>query len=656
MWIVSGCRSTPRLFATISRCPSLYYRADVKVFSDIDDRSLELLFDNALRSCEPLTAELSRLALLQQRGPTEMWRGLQAAMVAIHRAAEASQQPHPHDSESARLHVIDSKQRAFATVRSRFEELLSVFQVAFVYQHAKLLEQSEHVEAAMQELERVAAQANAQLAREIDGDTQLRDATRAVAQSADTLKAREQAERDAKRAFLLDEQRCAALQSEIERERAAIELELAETLPELAAATASLAQIDKHHITELKSFTSPPQLVRLVMQAVCVLLGRPPTWTEALRTLADIRFLERLRSFDRDHVDPSLIARAKLYTNHPDFSMDNMKRASLASTTLCKWVLAIVRYFEVMTRVAPTQRTLEHAERSFQAVDELVRAERDKLVSLELEINELRASHARAGRLEEELQRNRDKRVKWTSKVSEFSNVLAGWQRAVAKRHGKLKVQRTLLIERCVVVAATLVYGSAATASERSWLGTESRMIARARMGCELDVSGTADNADNQTLATVWKHWTLSGRSMAPELRQAVQTVRYADMPSVLESLLLADHVQKIRLRYPLLLDPLGLGSSWLKDRFELSGNSFSQSLASLPVERTGHANAAQQREDDVTATGPTLLLVLDAGDPALVNTIEKQVTQRTAPLVRSALGPDLLMIGNPARLTLSWS
>lgn len=134
---------------------------------------------------------------------------------------------------------------------------------------------------------------------------------------------------------MLDEEHFVKIQDEIEVERASIQRKLVKTLPDVQEATEALDQINKYHIVEMKSFTNPTQLVRLTMQAVCMLLEVPQAWSEALRVLADIRFLERLRVFDKDHIDPVIMERVKFYVNHPDFSMENMRRVALASTTLC---------------------------------------------------------------------------------------------------------------------------------------------------------------------------------------------------------------------------------------------------------------------------------------------------------------------------------
>lgn len=630
-----------RLFELIQRHPTVYYDAGVKAFQPANALSLDAIFRESLGSCDPLNFEFIRLANLQKKDYQQLVHDFQAMMIEIHQTT--LEFLHGGSNEDAiLLQVPDAKRRAFEAVRSHFEEFLRIFKVLFEFQKSKLKEKVVQIETVVYKLEKVTDQATAQLACEVNSETQLKDAAREVIESADRLKDHEVTERDAKRAFLLDEQRCAVLQSQIEQEREIIQLELEKTLPDLMEATESLAQINKYHITEMKSFTNPPQLVRLVMQAVCVLLGSPPTWAEALRTLADIRFIERLRSFDRDHVDPLLIERVKLYINHPDFSMANMKRASLASTTLCKWVLAIVRYFEVMKSVAPTQKKLETTERNFQVIDELVQAERTKLVDLELYINELRATHARKLQFEEELQRSHDSRVKWKSKVSEFADVLAQWRRAVCKKHAQVKELQEEQVEHCVGIAALVVYGSALQSSERAellrmWSATITKYI----------YAGDAIHEDRYHEAVgcnfwprIWKHWTLSGRTMMLELKHALVGIKYIDAPSLVINLFLTDQIQKVCLRYPLLFDPLSQASAWLKERFPLSGSTFSASMVTLHLDNSESLSNSSQRDEHgacspLSTGGPTLLLVLDAGDPALMSTVEKQVSQKASPLVR---------------------
>lgn len=619
----------------------MYYQSGIKSFRSCDRSSLEAIYSESLSVCVPLSDEFKRRAGEErERAYPQIAADFQCAMIEIHQKSTHFLQ----SRSEASTRVLSEKTRAFGPVRSHFEEFLRVFKILFVFQKSKLDETVSGIEAVMHKLEEDAAQVRVQLGRELNGEEQWKDAARAVVESAEKLKEFEVMEREAKRSFLLDEQHCAVLQREVEQEREIIQQELAKTLPDLLAATESLSQINKYHITELKSFTSPPHLVRLVMQAVCVLLGAPPTWSEALRILADIRFLERLRHFDRDHIDPSLIDRVKLYLNHPDFSMENMKRASLASTTLCKWVLAIVQYFEVMKKVAPTQKKLEHTQHNFRVIDEVVQTERKKLVDLELRINELRALHARNVRDEEELQRNHDSRVRWTCTVSEFADVLAKWRETVHSKYQRTLASQTELVEHCVIVAALMSYGSGSAAGERSQLlcmwteAIEKHVRSAAERGRASEDTKAAQSPFGM-LRTILKNWAVSGSAMGLELQHAFLAMNVAGQVSLVTNLFLTDQIQQVGSRYPLLFDPLKQASAWLKERCSsMSDSSVSSARTTAPLDHPV-SSSTNQRDDcsSGTAATTTTLLVLDAGDPMLMSTIEKQVAQKAASLVRAA-------------------
>lgn len=51
--------------------------------------------------------------------------------------------------------------------------------------------------------------------------------------------------------------------------------------------SASLDSLDKRDITEIKSFTKPPPLVMLAMEAVCIILGEKTDWDHCRKVLSD---------------------------------------------------------------------------------------------------------------------------------------------------------------------------------------------------------------------------------------------------------------------------------------------------------------------------------------------------------------------------------
>ena len=49
-------------------------------------------------------------------------------------------------------------------------------------------------------------------------------------------------------------------------------------------------------------YLSPPQLVKIVMSAVCILLQEKPDWATAKQVLSDQQFVNRLSTFDKNAV------------------------------------------------------------------------------------------------------------------------------------------------------------------------------------------------------------------------------------------------------------------------------------------------------------------------------------------------------------------
>lgn len=131
--------------------------------------------------------------------------------------------------------------------------------------------------------------------------------------------------------------RCgAALQLEIEEkaaEKSAVEAyslrdqcdaDLEASMPPLRRALKELQNINKGDIAELKSLKNPPVSVKVVMKAVCHMLGAIPQgiqdrrnlepevedalwWRESMKLLGQINFMEILLTFDKNSIPESVI-------------------------------------------------------------------------------------------------------------------------------------------------------------------------------------------------------------------------------------------------------------------------------------------------------------------------------------------------------------
>ena len=90
--------------------------------------------------------------------------------------------------------------------------------------------------------------------------------------------------------------------------------DLAEAMPALNAALRALETLTPQDITIVKSMKSPPSMIRLVLEAVCVIKGIKPErvpdpsgsgkkiedfWGPSKKMLGDMKFLEGLKEFDK---------------------------------------------------------------------------------------------------------------------------------------------------------------------------------------------------------------------------------------------------------------------------------------------------------------------------------------------------------------------
>ena len=65
--------------------------------------------------------------------------------------------------------------------------------------------------------------------------------------------------------------------------------------------------------------------------------------------LGDMKFLDSLREFDKDHIPPATMKKIRdRYISNPDYSPGIIKNVSSACEGLCKWVLAIDVYDDVI--------------------------------------------------------------------------------------------------------------------------------------------------------------------------------------------------------------------------------------------------------------------------------------------------------------------
>lgn len=76
-------------------------------------------------------------------------------------------------------------------------------------------------------------------------------------------------------------------------------------------------------------------------------------WKPSVALLNEKDFLNKLKSYDKDNINPRLIDRIRTtYLTNEGFTPENAKKASPAAEGMCKWVHAMSSYEKV--RFLPT--------------------------------------------------------------------------------------------------------------------------------------------------------------------------------------------------------------------------------------------------------------------------------------------------------------
>jgi dynein heavy chain len=161
-------------------------------------------------------------------------------------------------------------------------------------------------------------------------------------------------------------------------------------MPALNGAMQALASLDKKDITVVKSFNSPPEAVRMVMEAVCILLEEKTDWQSAKIVLSQMDFVERLQHYNKDSVPDSILRKLKNYVNRDEFEPEFVGSKALAAKSLCMWCIAMNKYADVIKVVRPKKEKVKAMNAKLEADVARLKEKQDELMAVEEEVAKLR--------------------------------------------------------------------------------------------------------------------------------------------------------------------------------------------------------------------------------------------------------------------------
>ncbi|XP_049894014.1 dynein axonemal heavy chain 1 [Epinephelus moara] len=184
--------------------------------------------------------------------------------------------------------------------------------------------------------------------------------------------------------------------------------DLDEALPALDAALASLKSLNKNDVTEVRAMQRPPQGVKLVIEAVCIMRGVKPKkvpgekpgtkvddyWEPGKGLLQDPgKFLESLFKYDKDNIPDTVITLVQPYIDNEEFQPASIAKVSKACTSICQWVRAMHVYHFVAKAVEPKRQGLQKAQEDLAVIQRALDDAKEKLAAVEGGIATLQAKY-----------------------------------------------------------------------------------------------------------------------------------------------------------------------------------------------------------------------------------------------------------------------
>jgi dynein heavy chain, axonemal len=390
------------------------------------------------------------------------------------------------------------------------------------------------------------------------------------------------------------------------------EADLAVALPLLNSALAALDTLKKSDIDLVKSMKNPPDGVKLVMEAVCVMKDIKPEkipdpsgsgrmimdyWKSSLKMLNDPKFLDSLKAFDKDDIPVHIIKKIRTtYMPNPEFKPEKVRNASSAAEGLCNWIIAMESYDRVAKVVAPKQVALAHAEAELAVTLAGLNEKRTILKSVQERLQNLNdnltALAQKKDRLEKEVKSCEEQLDRAQKLLGGLGGEKQRWTDVVSQLDGILYNSTGDIL----ISAGVIAYLGAFTKTYRhdcvvEWI----KVCKENEIPCS-DIFNLSKVLGDPIKIRAWNIAGLPSDSFSVDNGIIVSNAR----------------------RWPLMIDPQGQANKWVKN-MEKDNN--------LQIIKLTDADYVRNLENAITFGAPVLLEnVKEELDPILDTVLQKQI------------------------------
>ncbi|CAH1165598.1 unnamed protein product [Phyllotreta striolata] len=244
----------------------------------------------------------------------------------------------------------------------------------------------------------------------------------------------------------------------IKVEQSEAEASLALALPVLENARLALGELDKADITEIRSFTTPPEPVQIICECVLILRGyREINWKAAKAMMAESNFLKSLQDMNCDLIT---ISQQRATKNHMAKSskLSEMKNISKAGYGLLRFVQAVLGYCEVFKEVKPKKEKVEQLQKDFATAQRFLERLQNEIKNLEKKLDDLNAKYTAAMIRRKELQEETELMLKRSIAADKLINGLSSEQARWKEDLAELYRDKERLIGICLLCSGFLAY------------------------------------------------------------------------------------------------------------------------------------------------------------------------------------------------------
>jgi len=182
-------------------------------------------------------------------------------------------------------------------------------------------------------------------------------------------------------------------EKKLKTRRSQVDQELSEIQPILDQAKTAVGQIRNDNLQEMRSYKMPPEPVRDVLEGVLRLMSIYDTsWISMKRFLGNRTVKDEILNYDARAITPQVRKDVSdlVKSRAASFEPANIQRVSVAASPMAAWVVANIRYSEVLEKISPLENELAVLSKSQEAARDRIKKCEEAVLKLDEQVGALK--------------------------------------------------------------------------------------------------------------------------------------------------------------------------------------------------------------------------------------------------------------------------